>query len=221
MIRHILFDLDGTLTDSREGITRCMAHALTVLGRPCQDPAALVRFIGVPLGTCFGTLLQTADEATILRAIALYRERFVEQGMFENRVYAGVPGALAALAGRGLRLWIVTAKPRVFAEQIAAHFGLAAHVRGVFGPPLDGERMDKPGIIRDFLASSRLPPAETAMVGDRAEDVRGARQNGMRGVGVLWGYGTREELEAARPDLLLERPDELLALPGLLASAAP
>ncbi|MFB3818012.1 MAG: HAD family hydrolase [Candidatus Methylomirabilales bacterium] len=221
MIRHILFDLDGTLTDSREGITRCMAYALAAMGHPCEDPKALVRFIGVPLGRCLGTLLQTADQATIRRAIALYRERFASRGMFENRVYAGIPEALAALRADGLQLWIVTAKPRVLAERIAAHFGLAAHVQGVFGPPLDGERMDKPGIIGEFLASSGLPPAETAMVGDRAEDIRGARQNRMRGVGVLWGYGTREELDAARPDLLLESPEELPALPRRLGSAAP
>jgi phosphoglycolate phosphatase len=221
MMQHILFDLDGTLTDSRDGITRCMAHALAAMGRPCEDPAALVRFIGVPLGRCFRALLQTADEAAVLRAIALYRERFVAQGMFENQVYAWIPEALAALAARGLRLWIVTAKPQVFAHQIAAHFGLAAHVQGVFGPPLDGERMDKPAIIRDFLAWSGVPPAQAAMVGDRAEDIQGARQNGMRGVGVLWGYGTHEELDAARPDLLLASPEELLELPRLLASAAP
>jgi phosphoglycolate phosphatase len=221
MIGNILFDLDGTLTDSREGITRCIGHALAALGRPCEDPGALVQFIGVPLGRCFGTLLETTDQAMILRAIALYRERFAALGMFENRVYPGIPDALAALRGGGRRLWIVTAKPRVFAEQIAVHFGLAAHVQGVFGPPLDGERMDKPAIIADFLAASGLPRAGTAMVGDRAEDIRGARQSGLRGVGVLWGYGTPEELAAARPDVLLARPDELAALPGRLGSLVP
>jgi phosphoglycolate phosphatase len=209
MIQHVLFDLDGTLTDSGAGITRCLAHALEGLGSPCPPPGELTRFIGVPLGSCFHTLLGTSDEAKILAAIRLYRERFAERGMYENRLYPGVPEALAALQAGGRALWVVTAKPLHFAEKIVAHFGLATCFRGVFGPPLDAEQRGKGQLIGASLARWSLPPAETAMVGDRGDDVRGAHEHGLAAVAVLWGYGTRGELDEAGPDAMAESPTRL------------
>jgi phosphoglycolate phosphatase len=206
MIRSVLFDLDGTLTDSRDGIVRCIAHALTALGRECPDPAELTRWIGAPLAHCFEALLDTSDETLIREAIRLYRERFVEHGMYENRVYPDIPAGLCTLQGLGLRLWVVTSKPRLLAEQILEHYQLRPYFCAVYGSEPSGERTDKGDIIRAVLESEGIRGCESVMVGDREHDVRAARQNGVRAVAVLWGYGSREELELAP-----SRRDGLLA----------
>jgi phosphoglycolate phosphatase len=217
---HVLFDLDGTLTDSQEGICRCMGHALTALGRPCPAPAVLTRFIGIPLADCFATLLETTDEARIQQAIGVYRERFADRGLYENCVYPGIPEALSALRSLDLDLWVVTAKPQVFAEKVLEHFDLRGYFRGVYGPPLDGERTYKAELIRGCLASTGIRRGETVMVGDRRDDVLGGRKNGIATLGVLWGYGARDELEVAGPDALVESPAQLVqALAALAASS--
>ena len=208
---NILFDLDGTLTDPREGIVACIKHGLASLGEPSPRDSDLERFIGPPLHDTFARLL-SGDGARIEAAIQAYRERFATLGLFENTVYSGIPEVLESLGALGAELFVATSKPQVFAEQILAHFGLAKHFKEVFGSELSGVRSDKGELIGHALATARLRSDDTVMVGDREHDVRGARRNHVRAVGVLWGYGSREELTAAGAERLLEQPSDLGAL---------
>lgn len=206
---NIFFDLDGTLTDPGVGITRCIQHALEGLGLPVPEAESLRRCVGPPLQNSFAELLGTRDDALVAEAIRLYRERFVTAGMFENSVYAGVPAALEVLRRDGHRLWVVTSKPHVFARQIVEHFGLSAFFERVYGSELSGENSDKGRLIRVALTQEELSPGQVCMVGDRAVDIEGARSNGVGAIGVLWGYGSREELIAAAPDRLVASMAEL------------
>ncbi len=215
---NVLLDLDGTLTDSGAGITRCIAYALAQLGRPSPDRAELNRYVGPPLAASFRRLLGTTDDGLVQEALRLYRERFVAQGMFENRVYPSIPAALTALRALDLRLWVATTKPELYARQILAHFDLLPHFAGVYGSELNGDRADKGELIRHLLASERIAAQATVMIGDREQDIHGARQNGLPAIGVLWGYGTRAELEASRPDAIVETPDQLVAAVSQLVS---
>jgi phosphoglycolate phosphatase len=210
-VTDVLFDLDGTLTDPGLGITRCLQHALGRLGHAVPPSDDLRRCVGPPLRDSLARLMGTADEAALAEAIRLYRERFLSEGMLENEVYADVPAGLTALRRAGHRLWVATSKPHVYARQILEHFQLAPCFAGVYGAELSGENSDKGALIRVLLARERLSPPSTCMVGDRAWDIRGARENGIRAVGVRWGYGTEEELRAAGPDRTVGSMAELCA----------
>lgn len=206
---NILFDLDGTLTDPGVGISRCIQHALVSLGRCAPDPDVYRRFIGPPLQGTFAELLETEDEILLSEAIRLYRERFAPIGMFENSVYPDVPPGLEALRHAGHRLWVVTSKPHVFAREIVGHFGLSGFFEKVYGSELSGENTDKRLLIREVLSQESIPPGDAVMVGDRAQDIVGARHNGVEAVGVLWGYGSEEELRAAAPQRIVASMAEL------------
>jgi phosphoglycolate phosphatase len=207
---NVLLDLDGTLTDSRPGIIARIKHALAVLQQPSPIDASLHRFIGPPLRDTFSELLAVhGDDRTVDLAIAAYRERFTTLGMFENTVYERIPHALDELAASGARLYLATSKPRVFAERILEYFGLAARFVAVYGSELDGARADKSELIAHALSMSKLAAGETLMVGDRCHDVHGAVRNGVFPAGVLWGYGSQEELELAGAKRLLSHPSEL------------
>jgi phosphoglycolate phosphatase len=207
---HLLFDLDGTLTDPLVGIARCIASALAALGAPCPPPAELRWAVGPPLRDSLAALLGPAREGEVGRALALYRERFASVGLYENRVYPGIPEALAGLRGRGLALWVCTAKPAVYARRILAHFGLHPHFRGVYGSELDGRRTDKRELLGWLLERERLPVEATLMIGDRDVDMAAARAHGLRAIGAAWGYGGPEELRRAGAHLLVEEPAALL-----------
>jgi phosphoglycolate phosphatase len=142
----------------------------------------------------------------------LYRERYSTIGLFENEVYPGVPEALVQLSSAGHLLWVVTSKPHVFARRILAHFDLLPFFAGVYGCELDGAFSDKGDLIAHALATEGLAANQTWMIGDRLHDVRAARRNGVTAVGVLWGYGSEEELREAAPAHLVRTLDELRAL---------
>lgn len=205
----ILFDLDGTLTDPVVGITRCIQHALVSLGRAAPDLDGLRRCVGPPLQDSFAELLETTDEALLADAIRLYRERFKPVGMFENSVYPDVPEGLETLRAQGHRLWVATSKPHVFAREIVEHFGLARFFERVHGSELSGVNADKGELIRYVLAEEGISPGHAWMVGDRMHDVLGARRNGVEAIGVLWGYGSEEELRAAAPRRIVASMAEL------------
>lgn len=207
---HVLFDLDGTLTDSRAGIARCIQHALGELGVMCPDEETLTEYVGPPLAAAFSALLETSDHAQIDRAIAAFRRRFEPVGMFENALYPGVAEAILELAAIGFRLSVVTAKPHVYATKILEHFGLADHFSRVYGPELADRTYSKEGLIRQACVMERLSPHDAVMVGDRVEDILGAKANGLRSVAVLWGYGNDAELEAAQPDHIVTTSAELV-----------
>jgi phosphoglycolate phosphatase len=208
--RVLLFDLDGTLTDARPGIVACIRHALAELGRECPDDTRLAEFIGPPLRQTFATLLATDERGLIEEALRRYRERFGVTGLFENRVYDGVPAMLTALVPPATA-FVATSKPRVYAERIVRHFGLADHFAGVHGVGLDGHLDDKAELLGHVLATERLDRAGTVMIGDRAVDVTAARANGLPAIGVLWGYGSERELREAGADALCATPDALAA----------
>lgn len=205
----LFFDLDGTLTDPALGITACLQHAVARLGGQPPPAAALTRFIGPPLRSTFCELLTTEDPALLDAAIAHYRDRFANIGIFENAVYPDVPAGLAALCADGHRLWVVTAKPEVYAQTIVSHFGLDHHFAGIHGSELSGERTDKGDLIRHVLERERLAREAVWMIGDRMHDVTGGRRNGVRTMAVLWGYGTEEELRTASPDAMAASMDDV------------
>jgi len=203
----LLFDLDGTLTDNYAGIAASIRHALMRLGAAEPSDEHLRGCVGPPLRGTFARLLETVERDVIERAIAHYRERFAELGWRENVAYPGIEEALRALRTAGARLMVCTAKPQVYAERIVAHFGFDAHMAAVYGADLAGELDDKGKLIAHLLTREAIDPADATMIGDRAHDIRAAHANRLRAVGVLWGYGTAEELCAA--DALVRTPAEL------------
>jgi phosphoglycolate phosphatase len=165
---HVIFDLDGTLTDSRPGIARCIQHALGELGVNCPAEEALTEFVGPALATAFSALLETSDAARVDQAIVAFRARFERVGMFENALYPGIAAAVSELADLGFTLCVVTAKPHVYATRILQHFGLAERFSGVYGPELPDRTYSKEALIRHACVAERVVSRESVMVGDRS-----------------------------------------------------
>ena len=207
----VLFDLDGTLTDPREGITRSIAHALERMDVEPPPLDELTFAIGPPLRASLARLLGTDAREVVERALAHYRERFADVGLFENAPYAGIADALADIGASGAALYVTTSKPEVYARRIVDHFGLRAHFRAVHGCELDGTREDKRDLLAHVIDLHALDPASTAMVGDRGVDMAAARLHGTRAIGALWGYGGAKELNDAGAHVNCESPG---ALPG-------
>ena len=209
--RCLLFDLDGTLTDNYQGISRCVVHALEGTGWDTPDEPALRGCVGPPLRHSFARLLATRDGERIESAIARYRERYAVRGWRENAVYPGIAEALRCLADAGNRLFLCTSKPQLYAERIVKHFDLAPYLSGVHGPDLGGRLDDKRDLMTTLLARERISPEQCVMIGDRAQDMDAAKVNEVAALGVLWGYGTREELLSAGARQLAARPEDLVA----------
>ncbi len=209
--RNVLFDLDGTLTDPAEGITRCYAHALERLGRTPPARAELLRFIGPPMRENFAATLGD-DREMIERAVVFYRERFATVGLYENAVYPGVREMLSSLRGAGLRLHVATSKMTEYSVRIVEHFGLAEFFVSVHGATPDGGLDDKAELLARLLRVEEIDAAESVMVGDREHDIRAASRNNVASVGVTYGYGSRAELAAAGADFILDTPSEVAAL---------
>ncbi len=215
-LRTVLFDLDGTLSDPKVGITTSIRYAMDKLERPLSPQTNLDWCIGPPLQENFAILLETDDTLLIDKSIAAFREYFAEKGLFENELYAEVPAMLAALHELGLRCYVATSKPTVYAQRIVAHFGLADHFVQVYGSGLDGTNANKGDLIRHILAQENLQPEQTIMVGDRRHDMLGAKANGVTAVGVLYGYGSRAELVESKADHLTDKPSKIFDLCKLI-----
>jgi phosphoglycolate phosphatase len=211
-ISNLLFDLDGTLTEPSEGITRCYQFALAGLNQPARTREELLRFIGPPMRQNFRALLGSDDTDLIERAVALYRERYARAGWCENEVYPGVREMLAALTSAGFSLYVATSKTTHFAVQILEHFRLARFFVAIHGATPDGSLDDKALLGARLLKAEGLDPAASVMIGDREHDIHAARQNGVRAVGVTYGYGSRAELQAAGADFFCDTPAEIVAL---------
>ena len=205
----VFFDLDGTLTDPKEGITRSIQYALERLSALVPEMDDLLWCIGPPLRASLAQLLNGDDDAAG-EALALYRERFAETGLYENAVYAGIPDVLKVLKSQGKRLFVATSKPHVYAERIVEHFGLGDYFEIVFGSELDGTRVEKTDLLQYVIAQTETDPSEAVMIGDREHDMLGARNNGLSRIGVLYGYGSEAELRAAGAEQLVSSPAELL-----------
>ena len=205
MLRHIYFDLDGTLTDPYEGITKCILYALDELGFPHPDDDYLYSCIGPPLWDTFPDLV--GKELT-KQAVDLYRERFVEVGWQENVLYDGIREALRVIAGTGDMLFVATAKPHMHAARIINHFGLGDFIHNVYGSELDGTRATKTELL-GFAIEKNPGKVERIMIGDRKHDLLGALANGMTPIGVAWGYGSVDELENAGAATIVRSPSDL------------
>ena len=211
----ILFDFDGTLTESGVGITRSAAYAFEQLGLPVPSQEELDTFIGPPLVSSF-MQYGNMDEAQALKATELYRVRYRATGWKENRVYAGITPMLKELKKQGAYLAIASAKPEFFVRQIAEYFDIAKYFDKIVGITLETTHADKLELLQAALPKNH-DPARTAMVGDRLYDMEAGKKLGLTSIGVLYGYGTREELEASGADLIAETPAELrdMLLPGV------
>lgn len=204
----IFFDLDGTLTNPKPGITRSIQYALERMSLAVPSEDELTWCIGPPLHASLQKLAGSAELAD--RALLLYRERFADIGLFENEAYAGIIDTLTAIAATSQRMFVATSKPAAYATRIVDHFGLKSYFERVFGSELDGTRVDKRDLLRYALDETNVAPGSAIMIGDRSHDVIGARTNGMTAIGVLYGYGSEAELRdagahhicAAHPELL-------------------
>lgn len=205
----LLFDLDGTLTDPRPGIVRCIKHALGELKAPCPSDDTLASFIGPPLRGTFATLLETSDRQLVERALALYREEYATSGLFENHVYHGVTEMLERARGAARASFVATLKPQAYAERIVKHFRLDRYFAGVYGPELEGRFDDKIDLLAHLLSTENVPAGTAVIVGDRAGDILAARANGVRSIGVLWGYGSEAELVEAGAEALCRTPGDV------------
>jgi phosphoglycolate phosphatase len=206
----LLFDLDGTLTDSRPGILASMRHALLALDLRIPPDEALSRFIGPPTHEAFRELLASHDPELNARAIAIYRQRYSKLGLFESSLYPGIAHGLLTLCEAQIPLFVVTSKPEVYANTIIDHFGLRQYFGHVYGSELSGERSNKGELISHVLQREGIAKSQAWMIGDRLHDVVGAKRNGLRSAGVLWGYGSRAELGDAGADVVFETMPELV-----------
>ncbi|MEG0766687.1 MAG: dTMP kinase [Clostridia bacterium] len=196
----VLFDLDGTINESAPGICSSVKYAMGRLGLEHLDDATLQCFVGPPLHHSFMKYFHL-DAESAAQAITVYREDFAKRGLFVNAVYPGIPNLLRRLHAEGVYVALATAKPLIFAKKILAYFGLLSYFDATIGVGLDARDADKADIVRDALPA-RFTRA--AMVGDRQYDMIAAKQNGITAIGALYGYGSREELEGAGADLLVE-----------------
>jgi phosphoglycolate phosphatase len=209
MLSDILFDLDGTLTDPKDGITRCIQFSLDQLGVTSPRADQLTWCIGPPLRESFSRLLNTSDNALLDQALSYYRKRFSETGMYENTLYPGITHALRRIVTAGFRVFLATSKPTVFARQILDHFDLTQFFQAIHGSDLDGRLSDKGELVAHILDAERLNPPATLIVGDRSQDIMGGKKNGIMTAAVTYGYGSREEIIASKPDYVFESPSDL------------
>ena len=208
--QYVLFDLDGTLTDPGVGITNSVMYALKRFNISVEDRASLYRFIGPPLKDSFESCYGFSDQQSQL-AIRYYREYFTRQGMFENKVYGGIPELLRQLKAQGRTLILATSKPEEFSEIILRHFQLYEYFDIIAGASMDGSRTRKEDVIRYALEKSGCSTKSSAvMIGDREHDIIGADRNGLDSIGVLFGYGSYEELQTAGATYIANRPEDIL-----------
>lgn len=204
--KYLLFDLDGTLTDSAEGIINCIKHALDIMG--FDMPEHPERFLGPPI---YDSLAEFCgmNEEQVQEGVRLYRERYSTVGLFENRPYDGIEEMLGRLRAGGKELFVATSKPEVFAVRILEKFGLSGYFRIIGGADIKGSRNEKREVIEYVLKQAGVTSNdEVLMIGDRKHDIIGAHRTGLKCLGVLWGYGTREELEQYGADFFAETPQE-------------
>ena len=209
MIKNFLFDLDGTLTDPKIGITSCVAYAAEKEGLGKHDPDNFISFIGPPLKQMFMSYFGVDDTAGD-RLLAYYRERFSTVGLFENVPYKNIDILLEGFKNK--RLYVATSKPEVFALRILEKFNLLRYFKAVYGSSLDGTHVQKEDLLLHLLLKESLNPEECVMIGDRKYDIMAAKKNGLKSVGVLYGYGNKEEFLSCGADYIAENIDELKML---------
>ena len=211
MYKYLLFDLDGTLTDSYDGIAGGVMYALEKMGVKGYKRSDLNMFIGPPLFDSFGVVFN-GDTEKVNRAVALYREYFNEIGWKENRVYDGVPQMLQALKDVGKTMVVATSKPEHFSRRIADYFDLSKYFTFVAGASLGPERASKSSVIEYAIQNANIDKSDALMIGDRNHDILGAKKCGLKSMGVLYGYGDRAELTNAGADYIAATPAEVVEI---------
>lgn len=206
-MQHILFDLDGTLTDPKEGITKSILFALEKLNVSGYTQNSLEWCIGPPLQSSFMKILGEDAERAAL-GVEYYREYYKPIGIYENTVYPGIKELLASIRSHEKRLYIATSKPQIFAKQILDHFDLTAYFHAVYGSELDGTRTKK-GELISYIMQQESITNDCVMIGDREHDIIGAKDNEVPSIGITWGYGSTEELQNAGADYICNTPEEL------------
>jgi len=208
----ILFDLDGTLTDPKVGMTKSYQYALESFGINVENPDDLAKFIGPPMRVTFREVYGF-DDANIEKAVEKFRERFLVKGIFENVMYDGVDIMLQKLKDAGKTLILATSKPIIQAKTVLSYFNLEKYFTYVSGAEMNGERSDKSEVIQYALEQNNISDlSRCIMVGDRKYDIIGAKSVGLESVGVLYGFGGYDELAEAGADYIVEDVDELLEL---------
>ena len=205
----VLLDLDGTLIDSQPGILASCLAALRALGHEPDQTLDIKRIIGPPLEDIMKVLLQPYGDDRVGEAVAAYRQHYGESGFLGSEPYPGIGSSLDELQQAGLRIYLATSKRETFASRILHHLGFATYFDGIHGSVPGGALDHKPELLAHILSQHNILPAHSLMVGDRRHDISGAHAVGMRGLGVLWGYGTRDELETAGADRLVESTADL------------
>jgi phosphoglycolate phosphatase len=209
---NILLDLDGTLTDPKVGILTSLQYALEKLGEDVPPMDELSWCIGPPLKDAFIKMFGEDQTERVAEGVRHFRERFGDVGLFENEVYPDIPELLSRLNEQGHVLHIATSKPEVFARRILDHFDLAGSFTSIHGSELDGTRSDKGELIAYILGEQSIEHNDSIMIGDRKHDILGAISNEVPGVGVLWGYGSRDELEGAGATACIQQPNDLIQI---------
>ena len=205
----VLLDLDGTLIDSQPGILFSCRVALRSLGHELDEIHDIKRVIGPPLEDVMQFLLQPFGDDRIGEAVLAFRQHYGDVGLLGSEPYPGIGDSLKTMQQAGLRIYLATSKRAVFARRILEHLDLANCFDSIHGSVPGGELDHKPELLAHILSEHGISPAHSVMVGDRRYDISGAHAVGMRGLGVLWGYGTRDELELAGADQLVESTDDL------------
>ncbi|MDP5272836.1 HAD family hydrolase [Chengkuizengella axinellae] len=205
----ILFDLDGTLTDPKIGITKSIQYALAKFDIEVKDLDELEPFIGPPLNQSFKEFY-SFDEVQTKEAVSFYREYFSEKGLYENQLYDGIVDLLEELTKQNKQLYVATSKPTFFAEKILEHFEMKKYFHYIGGSNLDGTRQDKAEVIQHVIEQENLDIDDIVMIGDRKHDLIGAEKNGVASIGVGYGYGSKQELTDCKPTYYVETVKELL-----------
>lgn len=209
MISNILFDLDGTLTDPKEGIYNGIRFALTQLNQEIPPPSDFTSFVGPPLRVVFAKLITPNSDDHIEKAVSLYRQNYRQSGLKQHILYGGVPEMLQKLKNAGYNLFVATSKPIPFAGPIMDQLGIKSYFKGIYGSELDGKNDNKVDLIADLLHKENLRPEHSIMIGDREHDIIGAKKNGLTALGVTYGYGSESELLEAGAETVLHRPKEV------------
>jgi len=204
----LVFDLDGTLSDPKDGIVRSINHALASHGYGELPEKELVRYIGPPLDQTFARITRASETARIMSLVETYRERYASVGYSENTIYSGMRHILEKLVASGVELGVCTSKRRDFADMILEMFGIREYFRFVDGGDVGIHKWQQ----LEKLMRKGLVTQDSVMIGDRDVDIIAAHKNGMQAAGVLWGYGSAEELRNENPHYLLESPAGLLSL---------